>query len=168
MTDSALTDAARILDGSPVPTFVIDASHVVVYWNVALARMSGVPAAEVLGTQQQWRAFYPAARPVLADLVVDGATADTIEALYGGKCHPAAHCPGGWEAEDFFPTFGEDGRWLFFSAAPIHNTQGRTVGCVETLQDVSGRKQAEIARCEAATPIDGGAVSTTGDTCTRP
>ncbi|MEN9484589.1 MAG: hypothetical protein RJB37_2469, partial [Pseudomonadota bacterium] len=71
MTDAALTDAARILDGSPVPTFVIDSSHVIVYWNEALARMSGVPAAEVLGTHHQWRAFYPAHRPVLADLVVD-------------------------------------------------------------------------------------------------
>ena len=35
MTDAALLDAARILDGSPVPTFVIDSSHVIVYWNDA-------------------------------------------------------------------------------------------------------------------------------------
>lgn len=167
MTDAALTDAARILDGSPVPTFVIDASHVVVYWNAALARMSGVPAAEVLGTQQQWRAFYPTARPVLADLVVDGATADVIEALYRGKHRPAAHCPGGWQAEDYFPTFGEQGRWLFFSAAPIHNPQGKTVGCVETLQDISERKEAEGARRKAATPSDAGEASAADDSATH-
>jgi len=149
MTDAALTDAARILDGSPVPTFVIDASKVVVYWNGALARMSGVPAAEVLGTQQQWRAFYPEPRPVLADLVVEGAARSVIEEFYRGKYRPAAHCPGGWEAEDFFPTFGRQGRWLAFSAARIASAEGSIVGCVETLQDISGRKEAEISRREA-------------------
>lgn len=146
MTDPALSDAARILDGSAVATFVIDHSHVVVYWNAALARLSGVPAAEVLGTQQQWRAFYPAARPVMADLVVAAAPREVVEAFYRGKCRPAAHCPGGWEAEDFFPTFGERGRWLAFTAAPIHNASGTIVGCVETLQDVSERRFAERAR----------------------
>lgn len=149
MTDAALIDAARILDGSPVPTFVIDSSHFVVYWNEALARMSGVPAAEVLGTHHQWRAFYPAHRPVLADLVVDGAARGRIEEFYRGKYRPAAHCPGGWESEDFFPTFGEEGCWLAFSAAPIHNAEGNIVGCVETLQDITERKKAELSRREA-------------------
>lgn len=145
MIDAALTDAARILDGSPVPSFVIDSSHVVVYWNEALARMSGVPAAEVLGTHHQWRAFYPAHRPVLADLVVDG-TPDLLEKFYRGKYRQAAHCPDGWESEDFFPTFGDEGCWLAFSAAPIRNAEGKIVGCVETLQDITERKEAELSR----------------------
>ena len=149
MTDAALIDAARILDGSPVPTFVIDSSHVVVYWNEALARMSGVAAAEVLGTHHQWRAFYPAHRPVLADLVVDGGARDLLEKLYRGKYRPAAHCPDGWESEDFFPTFGDEGCWLAFSAAPIRNAEGKIVGCVETLQDITERKEAEQSRREA-------------------
>jgi len=149
MTDAALLDAARILDGSPVPSFVIDSSHVVVYWNQALASMCKVPAAEVLGTHHQWRAFYRIHRPILADLVVDGAGTDLLEKFYRGKYRPATHCPGGWEAEDFFPHFGDSGRWLAFSAAPIHNADGRIVGCVETLQDITERKQAEFARREA-------------------
>ena len=148
MPDS-LIDAARILDGSPVPCFVIDASHVVVYWNEALSRMSGIPAAEVLGTHHQWRAFYRAHRPVLADLVVDGADQGLLEKFYRGKYRPSTHCPGGWESEDFFPTFGETGRWLAFSAAPIRNAAGKVVGCVETLQDITERKQAELARRDA-------------------
>lgn len=149
MTDAALLDAARILDGSPVPSFVVDASHVVVYWNEALARMCKVPAAEVLGTHHQWRAFYKIHRPILADLVVDGAGEDLLEKFYRGKYRPAAHCPGGWEAEDFFPHFGEGGRWLAFSAAPIRNAEGRIVGSVETLQDITERKEAELSRREA-------------------
>lgn len=142
MTDTSLLDAARILDASPVPIFVIDASHVVVYWNDALARMSRVPAAEVLGTHDQWRAFYPAHRPVLADLVVDEAPEFLLEKFYRDQYRPAAHCPGGWEAEGFFAHFGESGRWLAFSAAPIRNAEGRIVGCVETLQDVTASRPA--------------------------
>ena len=92
MTDAALTDAARILDGSLVPTFVIDSSHFVVYWNEALARMSGISAAEVMGTHHQWRAFYPAPRPVLADLVIDDGAPDLVEKFYRGKYRPAPHC----------------------------------------------------------------------------
>ena len=164
MTDAALTDAARILDGSPVPTFVIDSSHVIVYWNEALARMSGVPAAEVLGTHHQWRAFYPAHRPVLADLVVDGGSRDLFEKFYRGKYRSAAHCPDGWESEDFFPTFGEEGCWLAFSAAPIRNAEGKIVGCVETLQDITERKEAELSRREAerhlAEMVNGSPVAT--------
>ena len=124
--------------------FVVDTSHVVVFWNEALARMTGVAAAEVLGTPDQWRAFYPAHRPVLADLVIDGALSPILEKFYGGKYRPSPHAPGGWEAEDFFPDFGQDGRWLAFSAAPIRNAEGQVVGCVETLQDITERRQAEL------------------------
>lgn len=149
MTDTALFDAARILDGSPVPTFVIDASHVVVYWNEALAKLSGIPAAEVLGTHHQWRAFYPAHRPVMADLVVDGGQRDLLEKFYRGKYRPSPSALQGWESEDFFPHFGPQGRWLAFSAAPIVNAEGVIVGCVETLQDITERKLADLARREA-------------------
>ena len=148
MIDSALIDAARILDGNPVPCFVIDETHVVVYWNEALARLSGIPAANVLGTHDHWRAFYPWPRPIMADLVLDSMPTDMLDKFYAGKYKPLSFCPGGWEAEDFFPTFGESGRWLAFSAAPIRNADGRVVGCVETLRDISEQKNAELARTE--------------------
>jgi PAS domain-containing protein len=118
----------------------------VVYWNEALARMTGVAAADVLGTHDQWRAFYPAQRPVLADLVIDGAPLSLLEKFYSGKYRPSLHAQGGWESEDFFPHFGEVGHWLAFSAAPIYNSDGQVVGCVETLQDITERKKAEFAQ----------------------
>jgi len=150
LSESLLIDiSSRILDGSPVPAFVINSSHVVTHWNDALARMSGIPAKEVLGTHHQWRAFYPAHRPILADIVVDGAPLALLDKFYRGKYRQAEHCPGGWESEDFFPTFGEEGCWLAFSAAPIRDADGKIVGCIETLQDITERKEAETARREA-------------------
>ena len=150
LSESLLIDiSSRILDGSPVPAFVINANHVVTHWNDALARMSGIPASEVLGTHHQWRAFYPAHRPILADIVVDGAPQVLLDKFYRGKYRQAAHCKDGWESEDFFPTFGDEGCWLAFSAAPIRDAEGKIIGCIETLQDITERKEAETARREA-------------------
>jgi hypothetical protein len=41
------------------------------------------------------------------------------------------------EARDFFPTFGEGGKWLHFMAAPLHDVHGKVVGAIETLVDLS-------------------------------
>ena len=56
---------------------------------------------------------------------------------------------GAYEAEDFFPHFGENGRWLYFTAAPLRNAAGATIGAIETLQDITERKLAEIALTDA-------------------
>ena len=50
---------AQIIESDPVPTFVIDAEHRVTHWNTACAKISGLSAAEMVGSRNQWRAFYP-------------------------------------------------------------------------------------------------------------
>lgn len=142
-------DANTVLDSSPVPTFVIDSQHKVVYWNSALARLTGIPAQEVVGTHHQWRAFYRAHRPTLADIVMDGAGTNQLDRYYPGKFRRSPLVEGGVEAEDFFPAFGEKGRWLSFSAAPLHDAEGRVIGCTEVLQDITERKEMEISRRES-------------------
>lgn len=135
----------QIMDGGPVPTFVIDAAHRVVHWNHACAMITGIPAARMQGTTNQWSAFYPNERPVMADLIVDGALDGNLETHYKGKFRSSAIIPGAYEAEDFFPQFGEKGCWLFFTAAPLRDAQGKLLGAIETLQDVTKRHEAEDA-----------------------
>ncbi|MFZ5464675.1 MAG: PAS domain-containing protein, partial [Pseudomonadota bacterium] len=72
------------IEASPIPTFVIDAAHTVTHWNKACEVLTGTTAARVIGTHEQWRAFYPSRRPVLADLIVDGADAAEVARLYPG------------------------------------------------------------------------------------
>lgn len=139
----------QIIDASPVATFVVDAKHVVTHWNRALEELSGIPAREVVGTHHQWRAFYPAHRPVLADLVVDGLQRDLLGKYYGGKFRSSDLIPGAIEAEDFFPALENGGAWLYFTASPLLDADGKVVGAVETLQDVTERKQEQIARRES-------------------
>ncbi|MBK6650308.1 MAG: diguanylate cyclase [Betaproteobacteria bacterium] len=136
---------AQIVDGGSVATFVIDRHHNVTHWNRACEALTGMAAHQMLGTDQQWRAFYDEPRPVMADIVLDGANEKSVKDYYHGKYRPSSLIAGAFEAEDFFPAFGDSGRWVFFTAAPIRNAEGVVVGAIETLQDVSARKAAEIA-----------------------
>lgn len=110
---------SNIIEGLTVPTFVIDADHITTHWNLACEKITGVPAREVIGTRQQWRAFYPSERPVMADLIVDRVIEEEIAHHYAGKYLRSEVLEGAFEAEDFFPHLGEGGKWLFFTAAPL-------------------------------------------------
>lgn len=133
---------ARILDGFPLPVFEIDSEHKVTQWNLALEALSGIKKADVLGTSDQWRAFYPEKRPVLADLIADGAPGKTIDAFYKGKFKQSPLIDGAYEAEDFFPALGEKGKWYQFTASPIRDNRG-VVGAIEILEDVTDQHIAD-------------------------
>ncbi|MDG4477085.1 ATP-binding protein [Thiovibrio frasassiensis] len=133
---------SQILQASSIPTFVIDENHTITHWNKACAVMTGLSASEMVGTQYQWKAFYLYQRPILADLVLNGASEEHIAKFYNGKYRPSSLVKGAYEVEDFFD-FGHVSKWLFFTAAPIKNLAGDIIGAIETLQDVTDRKHME-------------------------
>ncbi|MDP1733276.1 MAG: EAL domain-containing protein [Sulfuritalea sp.] len=132
---------AQAIDGTPIPTFVIDADHRVTQWNHACELVLKIPAADMVGTRDAWKAFYQKPRPVLADLIVNDDRA-TMERYYADTIRLSTVVQGAYEAEGFF---ANTGRWLSFLASPLRDDTGRVVGAIETLQDVTERKQAEIA-----------------------
>jgi PAS domain S-box-containing protein len=144
--EQALRDSENILyailTGSPIPQFVIDKNHRVFQWNPALERYGGIKAQDVIGTTQQWRAFYPEERPCMADLLVDGQI-EKISDWYEGKYIKSSLIDGAYEATDFFPHMGTSGTWLHFTAAPIRDTRGAILGAVETLEDITETKNTE-------------------------
>ncbi|OPY05981.1 MAG: sensory histidine kinase AtoS [Syntrophaceae bacterium PtaB.Bin038] len=137
-----------IIDGSFIPAFVIDRDHRVLHWNRALERISGIPAASVVGTNEHWRAFYDKPRPCMADLLVDGAL-NEIPRWYADKVRESSLLPEAFEAVDFFPALGEGGRWLRFTATLIRDDRGGIAGAVETLEDITEQKLAEEALRES-------------------
>jgi two-component system, NtrC family, sensor kinase len=141
-TDQTASALAPYFDASPVATFAIDADHAITHWNKACERTTGSAAADMIGTCDQWRPFYDTARPTLADLIVSGSTEEVIRTHYG-KYRRSPLIAGAYEVEHFFPHLGAQGRWLFFSAAPLFDADGNVAGAVETLQDVTKRKEAE-------------------------
>ena len=94
---------SQIVQGSAVATFVIDDEHVVTHWNVACENLTGIHADEMIGTREQWMAFYSSKRPVMADLVVDGAPEEEIASRYDAGYQGAALVEGGHKAEGFSP-----------------------------------------------------------------
>jgi PAS domain S-box-containing protein len=134
---------SKIIDGSPIPSFVIDKQHKVTHWNTAIVSLTGVSEQEVVGTDEQWRAFYADKRPVMADLIVDGASAAEVEAYYRGQYRKSSLIDGAYEAEDFFSALGEGGKWLRFTASPIKDKSGEIIGAIETLQDITEERQLE-------------------------
>lgn len=134
---------AQIIDGDPVPTFVIDANHRITHWNRACAAISGLEASQMVGSSKQWQAFYPEDRPVMADLIVNGSLEEQFEAYYHGLFQRSKIIDGAFEGESFFPGLGASGRWLFFTAAPLYDAAGKRIGAIETLQDITERHRAE-------------------------
>lgn len=140
---SAEAMLTKIIDGSSIPAFVVNKQHMVTHWNTALESLSAIKKGEIIGTDEQWRAFYPEKRPVMADLIVGGATPKELAAHYGGKYKRSRLIKDAYEAEDWFPALGGEGRWLHFTASPIRNDLGEVIGAIETLEDVTERKNAE-------------------------
>ena len=136
----------RIIESIPIPTFVIDKDHVVTHYNTAMKNLTGIATDEMVGSRDPWKAFYATARPTMADFIVDGATEEEIFKYYQGKFKKSLVKEGAYEAEDFFSDIGEKGKWLFFTAAPLTDSRGNVFGALETIQDVTDRKQAEEAR----------------------
>jgi PAS domain-containing protein len=95
--------AAGFFEGSPVPTFVIDANHIVTHFNKACAITLGVRAEDVIGTRRLGHIFYGHDRPVMADLIVDGAMKEIIDDLYQNKYRGSLVVPDAYEAEGHFP-----------------------------------------------------------------
>jgi two-component system cell cycle sensor histidine kinase/response regulator CckA len=131
-----------VIQFSPIPAFVIDKDHKLLYWNKALEELTGLKAKDMVGTAQQWRAFYSDRRPCMADVLVDEDFA-AIPSLYSGECTASKLLDEAYEAMEFFPELGKNGRWLRFTAAAIRNSQENLVGAIETLEDITERKQVE-------------------------
>ncbi|MDI9393158.1 MAG: diguanylate cyclase [Thermovirgaceae bacterium] len=135
--------ASQIIRDLAIPAFVIDRDHTVIHWNRACEKLTGIPAEEMVGTRSPWRAFYNEERPVLADMIVDQASAEDLARLYGRSSHPSSTVKDGWEAEFFLPALN-GGRWLFFSAGPLYTPEGEICGSIETFQDTTSKMKTGI------------------------
>lgn len=137
---------SQIINGSTIPTFVIDKQHRLTHWNKALERLTGMASKDMVGTRKQWAPFYDQERPSMADVILDRADALQISKLYGSKWRPSAFIDGAYESEAFFPNLGEGGKWCWFTAAPLQTPEGETVGAIETIWDKTEERHAEKER----------------------
>ena len=154
--DSQLNYTVRLMEQLVVATFVVDADCRVVIWNRACERLTGLKASEVIGTREQWRAFYTEPRPCLADLIALGRTGE-ITAHYdeydrSGSDAVLSDC---YRVRSWIdmPRLGAR-IYLTADAGPIYDESGKLVAVVETLRDMSVQKEAE-AELERLATRDG-------------
>lgn len=129
-----------VLNSIAAPLFVLGRDHRVLFWNRSLERLTGLPAAEMLGTGRHWQAFYPQERPTLADMVIDNSCND-MQRLYA-KYNRSKYIKDGWSAEGWYDLAGS-ARYLIFDVAPVINSQGEIIAAVETFEDETAQVRLE-------------------------
>lgn len=150
--DNHLAFAISLMEHLVVPTFVLDAEQKVVIWNRACERLTGIPSAEVVGTRNQWKAFYEGPRPCLADLVATSAL-ERMAALYAAADNPGEPSYG-VHAENWcwMPRRGQR-LYLAIDAGPVFDESGRLIAVIETLRDITEKHVAQIKVEEQASQL---------------
>ncbi|MBU1341439.1 MAG: PAS domain S-box protein [Proteobacteria bacterium] len=133
----------KIIHKAPIPIFAIDKDHTITHFNQALEELSGLSSKDMVGTKNQWKAFYSTRRPVMADLIIERSSDAEIVEHYGLKYKRSAKNKERFAATDLFQDLGKEGKWLFFTASTFSDSDGNIAGAVETLQDVTEEKIAE-------------------------
>lgn len=149
-TEEALKEIHRRLDAIieffPDATFVIDAQGKVTHWNRAIEEMTGVLKADILGKGgcEYAVSFYGTRRLIL----IDYATAITSGIDLDIKGYDLIQREGDWFlGEAFAPqVFKGRGAFLSATASVLRDGQGDVIGAIESIRDVTDRKQAEEDR----------------------
>ncbi len=131
---------ADIVAFLPDATMAVDKDRRITIWNKAIEKMTGIPAAEMLGKGDHTYMipFYGEARSHLLDLAfLDDSE---IAAQY-----PKIQREGdAIVAEAFCNALDNNkGAWVFAKASPLHDRSGNVVGAIEVIRDVSKDKRAE-------------------------
>ncbi len=143
---------ADIISFLPDATFAIDREGVVITWNKAMEELTGIPAASMIGKGDFEYAtpFYHDRRPMLANLIFMP-EAD-VENLY---THVARE--GDTLVVDTFiqNLRGRAGRYFWAKASPLYDPQGNITGAIETIRDITERREMEgkLARSNAELQI---------------
>ena len=129
-----------IIDFLPDATLAIDNEKRIIIWNKAIEKMTGIPAAEMIGKGDHAYSipFYGEARPQLMDLVFkkDKVNADKYINLAqdGDALTAEAFCPA---------LYHNTGAWIQCKASPLHDQAGKTIGVIESIRDITESKKKE-------------------------
>jgi PAS domain S-box-containing protein len=129
-----------ILEGLPMPTFVIDRHHRIIYWNRACEKLTGQPREEMVGSYSYWLPFYSHEGPPMASLVVEQ-NFKALENFYGAKnLKRSPNLPVAFEAYEYFPDFHGSERYFYDTCSPIYDEEGQIQGAVQAIVDVTERE----------------------------
>ncbi len=145
-SNKALTDVNRqlndIIEFLPDATYVVGTDGKVIAWNRAIEEMTGVPKENIIGEGNYAYAvpFWGQKQPCLTDLL------DKSEKDIKGRFSYIKKKGNILFAETYVPCLnGKKGGHVRLTAAPLFDARGRRTGAVESVRDITERKQAEEA-----------------------
>jgi PAS domain S-box-containing protein len=130
----------NIIEFLPDATLVIDRKKRVVTWNRACEEMTGVRKEDIIGKgdYEYGLAFYGTRRPILIDYVT--ADSDELRERYesikkkGNVLYGEVFIPG---------LYGGKGAYLSGTASPLFDSSGNIVGAIESVRDITERRNLE-------------------------
>lgn len=146
--EDALRDSERRLNELigflPDATFAIDSAGKVIVWNRAIEEMTGVKAADMLGKNDYEYAvpFYGKRRPILIDLALNPEDAARNEYVFVDTQGDILI------AEARLLLEGKE-HVLWGKATPLYDSDGKIIGALESIRDITERKQVEEALRES-------------------
>jgi len=144
MAEDALRNSERrlgdIINFLPDATFVINRDGVVIAWNRAIEKMTGITAANILGKGNYEYAlpFYKERRPILIDLVLkpDLGLEKKYESVKWQE-------DGTLVGYSFIPDMQGTPAYLLGGAAVLYDSEGTIYGAIASIRDITDRKMAE-------------------------
>jgi len=143
---------ADIISFLPDATLAIDKDGVVITWNRAMEELTGIPAESMIGKgdYEYSLPFYQERRPMLANLVLMPEA--ELERLYTHVRREGDTLV----VDTFIPSLaGRTGRYFWAKASPLYDPQGNVTGAIETIRDITERREMEgrLARSNAGLQI---------------
>ncbi|MGA9097634.1 MAG: SpoIIE family protein phosphatase [Methanotrichaceae archaeon] len=132
---------AQVIDFLPDATLAVNTNGEVIIWNRAMEELTCVKADDILGKGNYEYAlpFYGKRRPILVDLVL--MPKDQITGKYDKIQREGSTLT----IEIFIPTFGLKGAYLWAKATPLYDSDGKIIGAIESIRDITERKKSEEA-----------------------
>ncbi|MBP1927606.1 PAS domain S-box-containing protein [Methanolinea mesophila] len=129
-----------IIEFLPDATFVLDDRQQVIAWNRAIETMTSVPKENILGKGNYLYSipFYGEERPMLNDFVITGKRdIGHLYDIFEDRDDVVI-------AETFAPGFNNgSGAHLWAKASVIRDDEGRTIGAIETIRDITAKRRVE-------------------------
>ncbi|OQA09325.1 MAG: Cyclic di-GMP phosphodiesterase response regulator RpfG [Firmicutes bacterium ADurb.Bin373] len=129
-----------IIESLPDATFVIDSDKKVIAWNKAIEEMTGVKKEKMIGKSDYAYCIYGDNKPVLIDLALSEDRNPQIAYDFIMKEGNVIY------AEIYTKTvYSGRGAYIRVNASRLCDNDGRIIGAIESIHDITARKQAEEA-----------------------
>lgn len=133
----------QIVQGIPIPAYVVDETRTVTHWNTACEILTGRTADTMIGSKDYAEAFHNKKTYSIVDLLFDDILTKRVQRHNNTLYRKSSLVENAYEVEMYFPGLGIDGKWLYGAAVLLKEANGKIHGAIETWQDLSESKQLE-------------------------